>query len=350
METKLNDSVGIDMSLFGFMGKIEMSGSECVATLTMNPCYDKSVVIDDEIKIGGLNRTKTVKMELAGKGFNVSRGFYQLNYKTIATGICKVNGNDDVKKLKYLEEGKYIVNSDKEPRINMKVFSQKTHVLTEFNESGNVLKEEEIKLIKKKVAEIAKRNDVKIFVMSGSLPPSCNPGFYKELINEIKADCDFIVLDTSGEPLIKAIDINGEMPDIIKPNLVEFETIVGKKYNFQNEERVDVLKQIKEDAKQFIDRGIKIICITLGSEGSLCITKEKCYCALPIEVEVKGTVAAGDSFIVGFCTGIIDSLEIEQCFKRAVASATSAVVQEGSEVVRKELLDFYMNEVKIEQI
>ena len=51
-----------------------MSSSNFISTLTMNPCYDKSVIINDEIKIGGLNRTKTIKMELAGKGFNVSRG------------------------------------------------------------------------------------------------------------------------------------------------------------------------------------------------------------------------------------------------------------------------------------
>lgn len=323
-----------------------MSSSNFIATLTMNPCYDKSVIINDEIKIGGLNRTKTIKMELAGKGFNVSRGLYQLNYKTIATGICKVDGNKDIKKLKYLDGGKYFVNSDKDPRINLKVFSQKTHVLTEFNDSGNELMPKDIDLIKNKVKEIAQKEDVKIFVMSGSLPPGCKPNFYKELINDIKKYCDYIVLDTSGDALIKSLDIQGEMPDFIKPNLIELETIFGKKYDLQNE---GVFNEIKKDGLQLIDKGIKIVCITLGYEGSICITKDKCYRALPIEVEVKGTVAGGDSFIVGFCTALIDSLDIQECFRRAVASATSSVVQEGSEVVKKELMDFYIDKVHIEE-
>ena len=42
-----------------------------ILTVTMNPCIDKTVYLD-ELEVGAYNRVKNTRIDVAGKGLNVS--------------------------------------------------------------------------------------------------------------------------------------------------------------------------------------------------------------------------------------------------------------------------------------
>ena len=43
-----------------------------IATITLNPAIDRSIVYSDDLKVGELNRVEGAKVNAGGKGINVS--------------------------------------------------------------------------------------------------------------------------------------------------------------------------------------------------------------------------------------------------------------------------------------
>ena len=61
-------------------------GMMMVTTLTLNPCIDRMVTVEKFI-YGGLNRIKSSRMDVAGKGVNVAVAIHQLGSSAFCTGI-----------------------------------------------------------------------------------------------------------------------------------------------------------------------------------------------------------------------------------------------------------------------
>lgn len=79
--------------------------------------------------------------------------------------------------------------------------------------------------------------------------------------------------------------------DLIIPNEIEMEQLTGSKYD-------DVMAMVNA-ARELIKKGVKYVVVTLGSNGSLVVSKSE-YRVIPIKkVPVIDTTAAGDSFIGG---------------------------------------------------
>ncbi|KAH0791186.1 1-phosphofructokinase [Histomonas meleagridis] len=284
-----------------------------------------------------MNRIQNITIEYAGKGFNVSKGLANLGYQTIATGFIHSSDID--------EAYGSLLNVTPDPiicpgsaRINTKIYDISKGITTELNEPGKTVDSKTITQLTQKIQTLSARSSVLIF--SGSIPPGCKDDIYKELIQISKRNCRFIVLDSSSNPLKLGIE---SLPNMIKPNKEELELLIGKKLNSLNE--------IKDAALDLVHHGIEIVCVTLGSEGAICVTMEECLFAPAVSnINVKCTVCAGDSFIAGFCVGVVNNLSKKECFKMAVAAATAAVVQSGSAVVTKELMNEFLNRVEIRNI
>jgi len=80
------------------------------------------------------------------------------------------------------------------------------------------------------------------------------------------------------------------------------------------------------------------------------ITKEGIYRVMPVKVEVKGTVGAGDAFVAGFAHGIYKGLPIEETIKIAAALSTSVVMKEGTRAGTLEEVNILKDKIEIERI
>ena len=131
---------------------------------------------------------------------------------------------------------------------------------------------------------------------------------------------------------------------MIKPNKEEFETLVNKKLNSIDEIKIEANKVIKKF-------GMHIICVSLGGDGAFITDGNESFFAPPVKnIVVKGTVCAGDSMVAGLVTAFVEKLPLKEAFKRAVASATSCVMQGSSSVVSKETLDEIIDRVEVNKI
>lgn len=95
---------------------------------------------------------------------------------------------------------------------------------------------------------------------------------------------------------------------ILVPNETELELITGMP--------VKNLAEIEKAAKSIIDKGVKIVIVTLGKNGSMLVTSEKVEIVKANSVVSKDTTGAGDAYIGSLAyyfvkTGdIIESMEL----------------------------------------
>ncbi|MFV9568160.1 1-phosphofructokinase [Thermoanaerobacter mathranii] len=307
-----------------------------ITTVTANPAIDRTIIVEN-LKLGSVNRVIRSRVDAGGKGINVAKNLKNLGDDVIALGFIGPNAKYIIDCLEDEGVKTDFVKIKNETRTNIKISDISRGEVTDLNEYGPHVSEEEIELLKKSIFKYAKES--KVLVLSGSLPQGLPKTFYKDIIREVKSGDLKIILDADKEALLYGIE---EKPYMIKPNVQELEDVVGKK--------LESLEEVIEEGKKLKDSGIEIVAISVGSRGSIVITKEGIYRVKPVKVEVKGTVGAGDAYVAGFAHGIYKGLPIEKTIKIAAALATSVVMKEGTRAGTIEEVNALKDKIEIERI
>ncbi|WP_271399673.1 ribokinase [Staphylococcus nepalensis] len=125
------------------------------------------------------------------------------------------------------------------------------------------------------------------------------------------------------------------LTDIIIPNETEAELLSG----------IPVVDStsMKQNAEYFLSLGIKIVLITLGSQGTYYATKEESNLIPAFEVSAIDTTAAGDTFIGAFASRFdMNNFNFEESIKYANKAASISVQVEGAQKsipLEKDVLD-----------
>lgn len=85
-----------------------------------------------------------------------------------------------------------------------------------------------------------------------------------------------------------------------------------------------------EMAKFFRDKGVSNVIIKAGKEGCYVSGKEGEFLmpAAPVEC-VLDTTGAGDNFVAGFLSGVLDGIPIRECAQRGIETAARAISRIG---------------------
>jgi ribokinase len=81
---------------------------------------------------------------------------------------------------------------------------------------------------------------------------------------------------------------------------------------------------------QEIRRSVRLLVITLGSEGSIAYTEGGRYFARAFKVKAVDTTGAGDAFAAGFIYAYLKSLDVESCLKAGNFAAAKNIQQFGA--------------------
>lgn len=294
-----------------------------ILTLTLNPCIDKTIYLD-QLEVGSYNRVKSVREDSAGKGLNVSIVLNNLKEPTRCMGFnFKSNGY----LLEQLLDGHNIkydfITLEGAIRTNIKLFDRSCQVMTEVNEAGPLVPMEAVEQLLENVEDALTHTD--ILVMSGSIPPGVPTDIYQRLIRMANEKHVKTVLDAAGESLILGLQ---EKPYLIKPNTLEFE----QAFKDEIAKGTDTLKI----ARRVIAGGIPYVCLSMGSDGAMLIDKDHAYQARPLPLEAKGLTGAGDSMVAGLCYAIRRQLGSEDMLRYAMASAGGSIRQEGTLLARED--------------
>lgn len=302
-----------------------------ILTMTLNPCIDRTVYLE-QLQVGETNIVKKVIEEAAGKGINVAIGLQHLKVPVKALGFAYKEDADKLyEKLRAEEIPHAFVEVEGRLRVNQKLFDESKSQMTECNEKGSPVAKEDVnkllELLRKELSEAS------ILVLSGSVPPGVNKDIYALMTTMANEAGVKVILDASGELLLEGVKAK---PYLIKPNREEFVK------TFMQERLVNT--HIKSVAKKLIENGVTYICLSLGADGAILISRsaynklsdgndnslviEK---RLAISVPIRSLQGAGDAMVAGLCKAIYDDEE-DKMLDYALNMAASTIMLEGTQM------------------
>ena len=293
-----------------------------IATLTPNPCVDKTLSID-HLDFYKMNRAKLLRTDISGKGINVSLALSALNVPNVCTGFSFTSDAQAMRKL-MSENGieSDFVELPGQLRTCTKIFDRSLKHTVEINESGQRVESEDgEKLIVRLVTNAKKCSCI---TLSGSLPPGLSDDFYLRCASAVKKSAPTcrIIVDAEKKLLLKALEAS---PYLIKPNIHEFQDTFGI--------TVHSVTELDRAAKEILKHNmLGILCVSLGKEGAYITNGEESYFCPGLDVEVRSVQGAGDSMVAGMCLALEQGKSLPEILRCGVAAASDSVSREGTQL------------------
>ena len=111
--------------------------------------------------------------------------------------------------------------------------------------------------------------------------------------------------------------------DFFVPNETELAILTGMP--------TDTEEQVKAAAQTLVDKGLKNVIVTMGSKGSMWLSKDNFLVVPAVKVEAVDTTGAGDSFIGCFVENYSRTQNIPEAMKEASQYASLSVTRKGTQ-------------------
>jgi len=301
-----------------------------IITVTLNPALDKTAHVSSLVQ-GGLNRLEDIVLDAGGKGINVSKMIAALGGASVATGFLGGGSGEEIERLLHdLEIQTDFVKTGHPTRTNLKLYSP-AHGITEFNEPGAPVSDDEIEALKERLMGYASPSAT--FVFAGSLPQGADTDTYADLIRMVKKKGASVFLDTDSAAFRAAIEMK---PDYIKPNIFELTQYFGEQGKPEN---------CASLCRQFIDKGIKMAAVSMGAEGAMFVTATEALYAPGLAIQAQSTVGAGDSMVGALVYAFHQGLPLRDAAALGIAASAGAVTTAGTKPPDRALVDELLKQV-----
>lgn len=276
----------------------------------MSPSVDVTIELD-QLNVGKVNIVKSKTLSFTGKALNVAIGIARLGGEAYATGFM-YNENGAMFERALDKEGvpfAFVWNSGR-VRENYKCIDKKS-MLTEINDVGGQVAPEKLGELMHMIRNFSQRSDVT--VISGGLPRGVDTNYYRELFRSVDPH-SLRIADTEGAKLFAALEAG---IDLVKPNIEELQGTLGREFKDKN----DMLAGCHE----LLDRGAKIVLLSLGKDGAVITNGTKNYYCKSINVAVNSTVGAGDGMVAAAATMLQKGADLPDILRAGVAAGTATV-------------------------
>lgn len=322
-----------------------------IYSLTPNPALDISGTVD-EIVPDEKNYVYDERASPGGNGINAARMITTLNAPVIASGFLGGgNGQELARLLK--EEGvrHSFIPIQGNTRMGITVNLRKTHHQTRLSFQGpKILRSERQSFFQ----FISKIKSPSILVLGGSLPPGFSTHDVRKALQiaaKRKIPC---VVDIPGKLLREVV--SHTQISFIKPNLVEFQDLVGA--------NVTSIKAVREASKKLSEK-IPLICVSSVEGGALFITHNGTWHGRGPKVKAKSSVGAGDSMVGGMTAqlwkkGLVTkhglnltqaaSDDLEDIFRWGLACAIATITSPGTVLGKRSQIQTYYPKIQIQKI
>jgi 6-phosphofructokinase 2 len=294
-----------------------------IVTVTLNPCVDKTLSVERVVadrKLAG----EDVHEYPGGGGINVARVITRLGGDALALWSCGGDMGSRLARLLDAERLSHLpVPIEGEVRENVIVTDRSTGEQYRFGMPGPRLSEAE----RLRWIETLRGLPVstEYVVVSGGLPDAAPGDWYGDLLRALPKGARVIV-DSKQEALRRALEVGVYL---IKPNLRELEEIVGRQMSRDEE--------IQRAAREIIERrGAEAVLVSLGRGGAILVTAREMDHFTTPPVPVRSKVGAGDSMVGGLTAALAEKRPLEEAVRFGVAAGAAAVMNEGTELCRRE--------------
>lgn len=278
-----------------------------ILTVTLNAALDVTYDVDRLVPHGS-HRVGSVRSRAGGKGVNVARVLAALGHDVLATGLAGGPTGALVRaELAAAGLAEQLMEIAGDTRRTVTVVSEQDGDATVFNEPGPVVTPEEWQGFLTRYRKLVSTVDT--VVLSGSMPPGVPVNGYHELIGIAASEGARTVLDTSGEPLLAALEAR---PDVVKPNAVELREVTG-------------VVDTHDAAQRLRAAGAVTVVASMGPDGLLAATPSGTWRAAPASAVTGNPTGAGDACVAALSAGLAAGADWGQTLVEAVAVSAAAV-------------------------
>ncbi|MCC0684970.1 1-phosphofructokinase [Clostridioides sp. ZZV14-6345] len=307
-----------------------------ITIITFNPAIDRMYRVNS-INIGEVQRVVSTNATAGGKGLNVAKVCKILKENPLAMGFLGgFNGEFIKNELKKLDIQNKFTKIEQETRSCLNIIED-NKASTEFLEKGPIVEKSDLKRFENDIEEVLK--NTKILVASGSYCENMSIDYYEKIGNVCRENDIKFILDTSGDALKVALK---SQPYLIKPNIDEIRHLLGI--------TIDSREEVILSGKKLLKMGAKNVCISLGKDGMVYLSKDSVYDVKVPHVKCVNTVGSGDSTIAGFSVGISRGYKIENLLKFANACGISNALNMETGFVDLEEVEKYKDLVEVTKL
>lgn len=306
-----------------------------ILTVCLSPCIDVTIELD-ALNVGKVNILKSKSLSFTGKALNVAIGVSRLGGNAYATGFM-YNENAMQFENTLDREGvpfTFVWNNGR-VRENYKFIDNKA-MLTEINGTSENIEEAKLYELSRMVQSISAHANVT--VISGGLPMGVSPDYYGTLFRTVNPASKKIA-DAEGAKMFAALNAG---VDLVKPNLDELQESLGREFVSKE----DML----EGCRELIDRGAKMVLLSLGKDGAVITDGKKSYYCKSVNVAVNSTVGAGDAMVAAAALKLEQNADMVEILRAGVAAGTASVTTFGEISFRKEKYEEIYNTLMVTEI
>jgi 1-phosphofructokinase family hexose kinase len=311
-----------------------------IITVTLNAAIDKSLAVPN-FRLGRRHRTVDQRTMAGGKGVNIARTLKALGQPVIATGFAGgATGTHIVEQLTEESILNDFVRIREESRTNTSVLDPTTGEQTEINERGPAVSEREVELFRDKLLYLAR--GAAIVVFAGSLPRDVEPDLYASLVRELERMDEITVVDTDGEPLRHAVRAE---PDIVSPNVLEAEELVGHEFTDEDERSLAVGEITALGPKE------AIMTLPAGCVAELLVDGQRRRKRARVELrEPIAKRGSGDALLAGYLAARYEGRAPDQCIRFGVACGAESTARLGAGLIDAREARRLMGDVELSDV
>jgi 1-phosphofructokinase family hexose kinase len=294
-----------------------------IITVTPNAAVDKTLTVPN-FQTGFRHRASESLTLPGGKGVNIARALKGLGEPVVVTGL--VGGRAGQQIVEGLQRENILhdfVHIAGESRTSTAVVDPTTTTQTEIIEYGPVVTPPEVAALLDKIEYLARGS--RYVLLAGSLPRKMSEDFYAAVVQRVRRQRCFVVLDSAGEPL--RLGVRGR-PHLVTPNLREAEDLVGHEFH-DDQDIADATGMICEYGARNV-----IIKTTHGCVARFQIGRRQRVfkASIPALESLVSTVGSGDAFLAGFISARASKLDLPECLRHGLAAGAANTQRYGAGV------------------
>ena len=93
-----------------------------------------------------------------------------------------------------------------------------------------------------------------------------------------------------------------------------------------------------------------MVALTLSHEGAMLVARDEAWAADAVQVEIKSSVGAGDSFLGGLLFALCKDKPLDEALRYGAAAGAAALLSAGTSLASREDTERLLQQVKVEPI
>jgi 1-phosphofructokinase family hexose kinase len=253
-----------------------------IYTLTPNPSLDlggfvENIIPNEKTYIYGETRAP------GGNSINSARIIHRLGVPVVVSGFIGGGVGQELSALLKREGlSQHFIKIKGETRVGVTVSAVHTKRQTRLSFPGpEILPSEKRALL----AFIKKMKKSDLLIIGGSLPRNFAVKDLLQILKLCKKKGVRTVVDCPGKILKRTVPFG---PLLVKPNLIEFQEMTGKK--------IRTLPAVLEQAQKML-KHVPLVCVSSVEGGALLVTRQGAWHGHIPKVKIRSVVGAGDSMV-----------------------------------------------------